>query len=77
VNDNWWQTESGWPISSNYLNLTRFETRAGSATKPAAGWDVMIMDDDDNVINNPEKPGKIVIKLPCSPGHMDGLWEND
>ena len=35
------------------------------------------MDDDDNVIDTPEKPGKIVVKLPCPPGHMDGLWGND
>lgn len=35
------------------------------------------MDDDDNIIDAPEKPGKIVVKLPCPPGHMDGLWGND
>ena len=35
------------------------------------------MDDDDNIVNTPEKPGKIVVKLPCPPGHMDGLWGND
>ena len=35
------------------------------------------MDDDDNIIETPEKPGKIVVKLPCPPGHMDGLWGND
>lgn len=48
INDNWWQTESGWPISSNYLNLgSRFETKPGSATKPCPGWDVVMMDDED------------------------------
>jgi propionyl-CoA synthetase len=77
VNDNWWQTESGWPICSNYLNLTTFKTKPGSATKPVPGWDVMAMDDEDNIIDTPDKPGKIVIKLPCPPGHMDGLWGND
>lgn len=34
------------------------------------------MDDEDNLITN-DKPGKIVIKLPCPPGFMDGLWGND
>ena len=35
------------------------------------------MDDDDNLIDEPDKVGKVVIKLPCPPGHMDGLWGHD
>ena len=35
------------------------------------------MDDDDNIVETPNKGGKIVIKLPCPPSHMDGLWGND
>ena len=35
------------------------------------------MDDEDNVVEEPEKVGKIMVKLPCPPGHMDGLWGND
>jgi propionyl-CoA synthetase len=77
LNDNWWQTETGWMISSNYQNLTTFPIKLGSATKPCPGWDVQIMDDEDNIVKTPEKPGKIVVKLPCPPGHMDGLWGND
>lgn len=64
-------------ISSNYVNLTTFPTKLGSATKPCPGWDVMIMDDEDNVVSEPDKVGKIMVKLPCPPGHMDGLWGND
>ena len=64
-------------ISSNYVNLTSFPVKLGSATKPCPGWDVRIMDDEDNLIDEPEKPGKIMVKLPCPPGHMDGLWGSD
>lgn len=35
------------------------------------------MDDEDNLVTEPSKAGKIVVKLPCPPGHMDGLWGND
>lgn len=77
LNDNWWQTETGWMIASNYINLTTFPTKLGSATKPCPGWDVRIMDDEDNLVDEPEKVGKIMVKLPCPPGHMDGLWGND
>jgi len=64
-------------ISSNYVNLTSFPVKLGSATKPCPGWDVRVMDDEDNLLNEPEKAGKIMVKLPCPPGHMDGLWGND
>lgn len=64
-------------ISSNFLNLTTFPTKPGSATKPCPGWDVQVMDDDDNIMKEPNKVGKVMIKLPCPPGHMDGLWGND
>lgn len=57
--------------------MTTFPTKPGSGTKPAAGWDVRIMDDEDNLIDQPDTVGKVVIKLPCPPGHMDGLWGND
>lgn len=77
LNDNWWQTETGWMVASNYINLTTFPTKLGSATKACPGWDVQIMDDEDNVVEEPEKVGKIMVKLPCPPGHMDGLWGND
>jgi propionyl-CoA synthetase len=77
INDNWWQTESGWSIASNYLNLTKFKTKAGSTTVPCPGWDVKILDEEDNENHNPNFVGKVMVKLPCPPGHMDGLWEND
>ena len=64
-------------ISCNYINLTTFPVKLGSATKACPGWDVRIMDDEDNLVTEPEKPGKIMVKLPCPPGHMDGLWGND
>lgn len=64
-------------IASNYINLTTFPTKLGSATKPCPGWDVRIMDDEDNLITEADKVGKIMVKLPCPPGHMDGLWGND
>lgn len=64
-------------ISCNSLNLTQFPTKRGTATKPMTGWDVRIMDDDDNLVDTPGKVGKVMIKLPCPPAHMDGLWGND
>lgn len=44
INDNYWQTETGWIISCNYKNLYTFPTKPGSAIKPAPGFDVRILD---------------------------------
>lgn len=64
-------------MSTNFMNLTTFPVKPGSATKPSIGWDIRIMDDEDKLVEEPKKLGKIMVKLPCPPGHMDGLWEND
>ena len=49
INDTWWQTETGWPISANLLNLkefkTVFPTLPGSVTRPLPGYKVEIFDE--------------------------------
>ena len=77
INDNYWQTESGWPICCNFKNLHTFESKPGSCTVPAPGWNVMILDDDNQVITEPRKMGKLSIKLPLAPSFMMTLWGND
>ena len=47
INDNYWQTESGWPISCNYKDLYQFPVKAGSCTMPAPGYDVYVLDKDN------------------------------
>lgn len=43
INDNYWQTECGWIISCNYKNLHTFPYKPGSATKPAPGFVVEVL----------------------------------
>jgi propionyl-CoA synthetase len=54
INDNWWQTETGWPISSNFTNLKDFKkvlpTLPGSVTRPVPGYNVQIVDDHNELI---------------------------
>ena len=49
INDTWWQTETGWPISANLLKMahwkTIFPTLPGAVTRPVPGYDVQIVDD--------------------------------
>src|SRR6266498_262130 len=39
VIDNWWQTETGWPIAANCRGLEPMPTKAGSPTVPVPGFD--------------------------------------
>ncbi len=76
VIDHWWQTETGWGIAANCMGLHHFPVKPGSPTKAVPGWDVRVVDPD----NNPVKPGKIgalVVKLPLPPGSFLTLWNND
>ncbi|MGP9728090.1 AMP-binding protein [Glutamicibacter sp. 363] len=76
VVDNWWQTETGWPIASNPLGLEELSAKAGSPTTPVPGFNVEIRDAlGDQVPAGAE--GNIVIKLPLPPGALTTLWGND
>lgn len=70
INDNYWQTESGWGISSNYLGLHEFPWKAGSATKPVPGFNVKILDHNHKEITTPDVLGRVCIKLPTPPNFM-------
>ena len=83
LNDNYWQTETGWPICSNFDNLHKFPTFPGSATKPCVGYEVQVlgMEEDDPSTYQKQleknKLGAVVIKLPMPPSFMLTLWKND
>ncbi len=76
VIDHWWQTETGWSICANPLGIHHFPVKEGSPTMPAPGWDVQVLDAE----NQPVKAGEIgalVVKLPLPPGSLPTLWNND
>lgn len=76
VVDNWWQTETGWPIAANPLGLTRFPLKAGSPTKPVPGYDIKIVDPGGAPVPAGQE-GLIVMKLPLPPGTMATVWGDD
>lgn len=76
VVDNWWQTETGWPIASNPLGLEELTAKAGSPTTPVPGFNVEIRDALGAQVATGDE-GNIVIKLPLPPGALTTLWGND
>jgi len=76
VIDNWWQTETGWPIAANLAPPQMFPVRPGSCGKPMPGYDVRILDDAGAEVPR-RQSGNVVIKLPLPPGCLLTLWNSD
>ena len=74
--DNWWQTETGWPICSNPMGIEKMPVKEGSATVPVMGYEVQILDDSGKEVAG-GKMGNICIKLPLPPSALLTLWNND
>jgi propionyl-CoA synthetase len=79
VVDNWWQTETGWPIAANLRNGENFESmpiKPGSPTVPVPGYDVQVLAPDGQPAA-PGVEGAICLRLPLPPGTLAGVWGSD
>ena len=76
VIDHWWQTETAWAIAGNFRGIELLPIKPGSASKPAPGFDVRILDASGEEC--PENtPGVVTVKLPLPPSTLPTLWKND
>lgn len=76
VIDNWWQTETGWPIASNPMGLDQLPVKYGSPSVAMPGFDIQILSEDGVELSN-GKLGAICLKLPLPPGCLPTLWNKD
>jgi propionyl-CoA synthetase len=76
VIDHWWQTETGWAIAANCIGIERLPVVAGSATRPAPGWDLHVLGPDGRDVA-PGEPGALAVRLPMPPGATPTLWNAD
>jgi propionyl-CoA synthetase len=76
VVDNWWQTETGWPIAANLRGLEPMPIKPGSPSVRVPGYDVRVLDDTGQDLE-PGQEGAIAIKLPLPPGTLPTLWRDD
>ena len=76
VIDNWWQTETGWPIASNLRGLDPMPVKPGSPSVPVPGYDVQVLDASGRPVAAGEE-GAICLKLPLPPGTLPTLWGDD
>lgn len=78
INDNYWQTETGWPIVSNFSKkyLESFKPKPGSATKPVPGYNIHILGSDNKPLKR-NQLGKIAVKLPTPPSFALTIFNKD
>ena len=76
VIDNWWQTETGWPIASNLRGLEPMPIKPGSPTVAIPGYDIRVLDESGKELP-PGTEGNIAITLPLPPGTLPTLWGDD
>ena len=74
--DNWWLTETGWPVGANSLGLGDTPVKPGSCSKPVPGYDIHILSKDGAEMKA-GVIGNVTIKLPLPPGCITTLWNND
>ncbi len=76
VVDNWWQTETGWPIAANLRGLEPMPIKPGSPSVRVPGYDVQVLDDTGQPAPRGTE-GAIAIRLPLPPGTLPTLWQDD
>ena len=76
--DNYWQTESGWPILTIANGIEKAPSKLGSPGIPMYGYDVKIVDEATGQdIATPDTKGVVVVEGPTPPGFMQTVWRDD
>ncbi|CAN5252859.1 propionate--CoA ligase [soil metagenome] len=80
VLDNYWQTESGWPIISVQRGIPgnqAMPAKLGSPGRASYGYRVQVIDEASGDIAAPGVKGVITIEAPLPPGCMSTVWGDD
>ncbi|HTJ99239.1 MAG TPA: propionate--CoA ligase [Bordetella sp.] len=75
--DNYWQTESGWPILSGQPGVERVPSKFGSPSFPCYGFDARVVSETTGEDLGPGEKGVVVIVPPLPPGAMTTIWGDD
>jgi len=75
--DNYWQTETGWPILTVAHGIEKTPTRIGSPGMPMYGYDVRLLDERTGAEIGANEKGVVAIVPPLPPGCMQTVWGDD
>ena len=76
--DNYWQTETGWPILSLCNGVEPAASKFGSPGKAVYGYDVKLIDENTGEeLTGAGQKGVVAIEGPLPPGCMQTVWRDD
>ena len=75
--DNYWQTETGWPVLSVARGVENKPTRLGSPGVPMPGYKLKLLNEATGAVCGDNEKGVIVIEGPLPPGCMQTVYRDD
>ena len=76
--DNYWQTETGWPIMTLANGVEQQTTRFGSPGKAMYGYNIQLIDETTGAeLTEPNQKGVVAIEGPLPPGCLQTVWRDD
>lgn len=75
--DNYWQTETGWPVLSVARGVEDKPTRLGSPGVPMPGYRLKLLNEATGAVCGDNEKGVLVIEGPLPPGCMQTVYGDD
>jgi propionyl-CoA synthetase len=76
--DNYWQTETGWPILSLCNGVEKAVSKFGSPGKAVYGYNVKLIDEaNGEELKGANQKGVVAIEGPLPPGCLQTVWRDD
>ena len=75
--DNYWQTETGWPILANPMGVEDIPRKFGSPGFPMYGYDLKLLHESTGEEVGTDEKGVVAIMPPLPPGCMSTVWGDD
>ncbi len=77
VIDNYWQTETGWPVLALLPGLDLKPVKSGSPGLPNLGYKLRIISEANGTDAEPDEKGVLTIVPPLPPGCLTTIWHDD
>jgi len=77
VIDNYWQTETGWPVLTMMPGVELKPVKLGSPGLPAPGYRLRVIDENTGLDVGPGEKGVLAIVPPLPPGCLSTVWGDD
>ncbi len=76
--DNYWQTETGWPLLTVANGVEQTPSKFGSPGIPMYGYRVKLLHESTGEeLTQPNEKGVVVLEGPTPPGFMQTVWKDD